>query len=77
MEEVYPVCKYNLLSIAGEWSGFDPEWLARIILHRRASKFRLLHTFNLGRITVPLSPEWRATKAGVAAIRASNEPRVA
>ncbi len=25
--EVYPVCGRNLLSMAGEWSGFDPEWL--------------------------------------------------
>ena len=77
VEEIYPVCKYNLLSIASEWSGFDPEWLERKILRRRASPFRLLHAFNLGRITVPRSTEWRATKAGVDATRASNEPRVA
>ena len=25
--EVAPVCSKNLLSIAGEWSGFDEEWL--------------------------------------------------
>ena len=27
INEVYPVCRWNLLSIAGEWAGFDPEWL--------------------------------------------------
>ena len=25
--EVYPVLKYNLLSVAGEWAGFNREWL--------------------------------------------------
>ena len=25
--EVHPVCKWNLMSIAGEWAGFDPDWL--------------------------------------------------
>jgi hypothetical protein len=23
--EVYPICKYNLMSVAGEWAGFDPD----------------------------------------------------
>lgn len=27
MEEVLPVCIPNLKSVAGEWSGFDEEWL--------------------------------------------------
>ncbi len=25
--EVYPVCRRNLRSVAGEWSGFDDDWL--------------------------------------------------
>ncbi len=25
--EVYPICKWNLLSVAGEWAFFDREWL--------------------------------------------------
>lgn len=25
--EVYPVCRQNLLCIAGEWGGFDEQWL--------------------------------------------------
>src|SRR5262245_28343183 len=40
--EVYPVCKRNLTSIAGEWAGFDEEWLASEITARikRQSWFR-------------------------------------
>ncbi len=77
VEEVYPICKYNLLSIAGEWAGFDPEWLETKIRRRLASPFRSLHTFNLGRVIVHLSSEWRATKAGIAAARSNHEKRVA
>lgn len=77
VEEIYPVCKYNLLSIAGEWSGFDPAWLERKILRRLASPFRFLHAINLGRVTVHLSTEWRATSAGIAVIRRGAAPRVA
>ncbi len=32
--EVYPVCIYNLYSVAGEWVCFDEEWLASRILSR-------------------------------------------
>jgi hypothetical protein len=77
VEEVYPACKYNLLSVAGEWSGFDPEWLEHKVLRRHASPFRLLHALNLRRIIAPLAAEWRATKAGIEVTRASNEQRVA
>ncbi|HEX4326743.1 MAG TPA: hypothetical protein VH105_07970 [Burkholderiales bacterium] len=69
VEEVYPVCKYNLLSMAGEWAGFDPDWLERKILHHLASSLRVLRAINLGRLTVPLSYEWRATRAGIVAAR--------
>lgn len=33
--EVYPVCIPNLLTVAGEWGYFDPEWLESSILRRR------------------------------------------
>jgi hypothetical protein len=29
--EVYPPCHYNLLCVAGEWGGFDEEWLVERI----------------------------------------------
>jgi hypothetical protein len=77
-DEVYPVCWSNLFSIAGEWAGFDPEWLERGILRRLRSRFRCLHRFNLGRLIVGLSGEWRHTKDGILHLRAQfNAPNVA
>lgn len=69
VDEVYPVCRSNLLSVAGEWTGFDPEWLRNRIMRRLDSRFRVLHAFNLGRLTVRFLAEWRATKHAVAASR--------
>ncbi|UGQ48711.1 DUF7079 family protein [Massilia endophytica] len=68
VNEVYPVCAGNLLSIAGEWAGFDEGWLQERILRRSRSR-GIFHFLNPGRLTVPLSFEWRATKAGIAAAR--------
>ena len=45
--EVYPACGPNLLSVAGEWAGFDTAWLEERILSRRPSR---LHRFSLGRL---------------------------
>jgi hypothetical protein len=70
--EVYPACRSNLFSIAGEWAGFDPEWLEDRIKRRSNSPLKFLHGINLGRLTVYASTEWRATKRGVQATR---EPR--
>jgi hypothetical protein len=69
IDEVYPICKYNLLSVAGEWAGFDQSWLEERILRRLRSPLRRLHALNLGRLTVPPSSEWQATKLAVAAAR--------
>ena len=69
VDEVYPICKYNLMSVAGEWEGFDPEWLRAKILHRLRSPLRALHVLNLGRLTVHASSEWRATKKAILAAR--------
>lgn len=69
IDEVYPVCKYNLLSVAGEWAGFDPQWLESRILQRASSRWRAFHSWNLGRLTVPRSTEWRATKSAIRVAR--------
>jgi len=69
VDEVYPVCKSNLFSVAGEWAGFDSEWLREKILLRLRSPLRAFHRINRGRLTVHLSSEWRATKRAVAALR--------
>jgi hypothetical protein len=65
VDEVYPVCRSNLFSIAGEWVGFGPEWLQSSILQRLRSPYHRLRLFGLGRLTVHLSREWRRTKEGV------------
>jgi hypothetical protein len=69
--EVYPACRGNLLSIAGEWAGFDVEWLEGKIRQRERSPLKVLHRFNLGRFAVLASGEWRATKQGILATRAT------
>jgi hypothetical protein len=65
VDEVYPVCRSNLFSVAGEWAGFDPEWLESSILCRLRSPFHRWRRFSLGRLTVHLSLEWRRTKQGI------------
>ena len=67
--EVYPACRGNLFSIAGEWAGFDIDWLEERIHRRANSPLRSLHPFNLGRLTIATSLEWRATKRAVRAFR--------
>lgn len=70
IEEVYPVCHSNLFSVAGEWVGFDTQWLERSILRRLRSPLHRLNVLSLGRLTVPLSSEWRHTKEGILQQRA-------
>ena len=43
--EVGPVLGLNLLSVAGVWSGFDPDWLVDSILQRQRSWRRCLPSF--------------------------------
>lgn len=69
--EVYPACRGNLFSIAGEWAGFDMVWLEGKIQRRANSPLKALHGFNLGRLTVHASLEWRATKQALLANRVS------
>ena len=72
IDEVYPICRGNLFNIAGEWAGFDTQWLEDRILRRLGSPWRALHRFNLGRLTVPTSLEWRATKLRIGDLRKAN-----
>jgi hypothetical protein len=69
INEVYPICRWNLLCVAGEWAGFDLDWLEAKILRRLNSPLAFLHRFNLGRVTVHRSHEWQATKSIIAEIR--------
>ena len=38
--ELHPVLQVNLLSVAGEWAGFDQQWLEEQILRRRPKRAR-------------------------------------
>ncbi|WP_131655680.1 DUF7079 family protein [Methylocucumis oryzae] len=69
VEEVYPVCKHNLCSVAGEWAGFNQEWLKTKILGRLSSAPRTFHVLNLDYLIVKAWAEWRATKKDVLALR--------
>lgn len=66
LSEVYSACSGNLRSIAGEWAGFDPEWLEDRILSRRPAR---IHRFTPGKLL--FTAEWRHTKAEIRSLRAS------
>ena len=40
--EVYPACKWNVISLAGEWDGFGAEWIMEHVAPRkdRRPRFR-------------------------------------
>ena len=47
ISEVAPACSFNLYDIAGEWAGFDEEWLEQRIvkvMHRKNSFFSKLYS---------------------------------
>jgi hypothetical protein len=72
VDEVYPVCSANLFSVAGEWAGFDPEWLQGSILRQLRSHSLFSRIFSLGRLVVGWSSEWRCTKEEVRQKRAQS-----
>jgi hypothetical protein len=73
IDEVYPVCRSNRFAWpGGEWLAFDDGWLEERFLRRLRSPFRGLHWFNLGRLTVRASWEWRRIKRLVAKMRTSD-----
>lgn len=39
--EVYPACKWNMFSVAGEWAGFHPAWITDNIAPRKDRRPRL------------------------------------
>ena len=71
IDEVYPVCSANLASIAGEWAGFDSEWLERAISRHLSSRWRGLRVLSGGRLFAVASAEWRSTKRDIRAARLS------
>lgn len=73
-EEVYPACSFNLRQVAGEWAGFDADWLERRILcggpPPRPWWRRLGRYLTLGwSVPVRLPEEWREWREDVARLR--------
>jgi hypothetical protein len=66
-DEVFPVCGWNLFGIAGEWAGFDPEWLEERITKRIRRGVRL--RLGFGHRLIRWTPEWRATKNEILRLR--------
>ena len=66
--EVYPPCRSNLFSIAGEWAGFDVDWLESRIL-RGPSPLGKAWAGTVGRLGRFSSIKWRRIKRRVEAER--------
>ena len=66
--EVCPVCRWNMLSIAGEWSGFDPNWLKEKATpyFGKRPKFRILFILRHGWM---YARHWKQVKARMSEIR--------
>jgi hypothetical protein len=70
VNEVYPVCRTNLVAWpGGEWVGFDEAWLEERIVSRPQSRAQSLKWLNLGRLTVYGSWEWRCLKKRISELR--------
>lgn len=64
--EIYPVCKWNLFDIAGEWAGFDEQWI-REKVSRRYDK-RPFFNFGIWNGAIFRKP-WKAVRQKIKAIR--------
>lgn len=75
-EEVYPACSANLSLVAGEWAGFDPDWLQQRILcgggpTPRSWWWRLHRYLLLGwRAPVRLPGQWTVWREDIVQLRA-------
>ena len=58
LNEVYPVCGWNLLSVAGEWAGFDQECLVDEIL-KEPSILSKVWIKTIGKLSMWNYLEWR------------------
>ena len=67
--EVYPICWSKLNAAADEPLAFASGALEAMILRREASPQIVARLVELGRLAVPRSREWQATKAAIASLR--------
>jgi len=75
VEEVHPVCRWNLVCVAGAWAGFDLEWLESKILKRLRSPLRKMRWFKPRRLPSEVSREWNLTKSGICVLREAQRVR--
>ena len=47
-DEVYPICIWNLRSVAGEWARFDSAWLREAILKGQRSRLKIPRFLQMG-----------------------------
>jgi len=69
--EVYPACRSNPFAIAGEWAGFDDQWLEARILRGPGGLGRLW-TSTVGRVSCATSLDWRRLKDAINDARAGH-----
>ena len=68
IHEVCPVCRWNALSPAGEWAGFDDEWLMEKIGPRYEKRIRFEFLFKI-RHRWMYAKHWKKVKMRISEIR--------
>jgi hypothetical protein len=71
IDEVCPVCKWNMLSVAGEWAGFNSDWLKEKIGQRFGKRPKLRPLFIL-RHRWMYARHWNKIKPRISEIRAKH-----
>ena len=62
-EDVVPAFAGNLLNVAGEWSGWSPDFVRRRVLSKRRSRFGLIVCQLL--LRRPITSEWSRIRAAM------------
>lgn len=64
--EVYPACKWNMFSMAGEWAGFHPDWIKETMIpnfdKRPLFRFGLRHRWMY-------SHHWKKVRPRISELR--------
>ena len=71
LEEVHPVLRGNLLSSAGVWNGFDPDWLCARIAARLARPLWL--RLPAGLLAATAKASWRRRTASMVRVQLSSD----
>ena len=66
--EVAPVLSVNLMSVAGEWAGFDQDWIASEILKRERSWRRRIPSYIGFRM---IRGEWNQVRSLLGPLRSA------